>query len=78
MKISRRIWIMLVLICMGLGMSAISSGAPAMKRILVVSSYHRDYLWSQATQRGVSEAMLKYGYLDNTQQIATLATAGLY
>ncbi len=74
MKISRRIWIVLVLLGMGLGMSAISSGAPAMKRILVVSSYHRDYLWSQATQRGVSEAMLKYGYLDNTQQIATLAT----
>ncbi|MEE9148273.1 MAG: ABC transporter substrate binding protein [Candidatus Tectomicrobia bacterium] len=59
---------------MGLGGTSVSFGATAKKRILVVSSYHREYLWSQATQRGLSEAMLKYGYLDNSQQIATLAT----
>ncbi|MDH3598058.1 MAG: hypothetical protein OEU26_00295 [Candidatus Tectomicrobia bacterium] len=42
-------------------------------RILVVNSYHRDYLWCQATQRGLAAAMLKYGYLDTTRQRETLA-----
>lgn len=39
------------------------------KRIFIVSSYDRAYLWSQSTHKGVTEAMLKYGYLDNEQQI---------
>jgi putative ABC transport system substrate-binding protein len=38
------------------------------KRILIVSSYSRDYLWSQSTQEGVNAAMLKSGYLDSTAQ----------
>lgn len=37
-------------------------------RIMIVSSYHREYLWSQSTNRGVLAAMLHYGYLDNRQQ----------
>jgi ABC-type uncharacterized transport system substrate-binding protein len=43
---------------------------PAKKRILVVSSYHPDYLWSQETQKGFCAALLKYGYFDNQDQIA--------
>jgi ABC-type uncharacterized transport system substrate-binding protein len=38
------------------------------RRILVVSSYHPEYLWSQSTQRGLVQAMLDYGYLDNPNQ----------
>lgn len=41
----------------------------AKQRIFVVSSYHREYLWSQSTHQGLSAAMLKHGYLDNAQQI---------
>ena len=43
------------------------------KRIFVVSSYHREYLWSQDTNRGLTDAMLKYGYLDTTAQVAELS-----
>jgi len=38
------------------------------KRILVISSYHREYLWSQDTNSGVVDALLKYKYLDNEKQ----------
>ncbi|MDH3600356.1 MAG: hypothetical protein OEU26_12025 [Candidatus Tectomicrobia bacterium] len=41
---------------------------------MIISSYHRDYLWSQATQRGLGAAMLKYGYLENIHQSNTLAS----
>jgi ABC-type uncharacterized transport system substrate-binding protein len=43
-------------------------GAREKKRIFVVSSYHKSYLWSQSTQKGLTDAMLNYGYLDNKQQ----------
>ena len=39
------------------------------KRIFIVSSYDADYLWSQSTNRGVTSAMLRYGYLDDEKQI---------
>ena len=49
--------------------TGISVGAvPPKKRIFIVSSYARDYIWSRSTQRGVNEAMLKYGFLDNEAQ----------
>jgi len=38
------------------------------KRIIVVSSYHREYLWSQDTHMGVVEAFLNFKYLDNKRQ----------
>ncbi len=37
-------------------------------RILVISSYHNEYLWSQETNQGFCAAMLKYGYFDNKDQ----------
>ena len=43
------------------------------RRIFVVSSYHREYLWSQSTQSGLAAAMLEYGYLDNEEQARRLA-----
>lgn len=53
---------------------ASSVGAAAeKKRIFVVSSYHKEFLWSQSTQKGLSAAMLKYGYLDNERQIEAFA-----
>lgn len=41
-------------------------------RLVIVSSYHKEYLWSQATQKGVNQAMLDNGYLDNHGQAAEL------
>ena len=38
------------------------------KRILVVSSYHREYLWSQDTNKGVVSALQDFKYLDNGKQ----------
>ncbi|MEW6108173.1 MAG: ABC transporter substrate binding protein [Nitrospirota bacterium] len=40
------------------------------KRLLVVDSYHREYIWSQETNEGICAAMLKFGYFDKKEQIA--------
>lgn len=51
---------------------AAESGLPdsaSRARILIISSYHREYLWSQSTHAGVMAAMLRYGYLANEQQV---------
>ena len=48
------------------------ASAPRKKRVFIVSSYHRAYLWSQSTQGGVNAAMRKLGYLDNDEQARTL------
>lgn len=59
--------------------ASIAVGAPVLaqpsrkKRIFIVSSYHRTYLWSQSTQKGVGAALMKYGYLDNDAQAQQLA-----
>lgn len=41
------------------------------QRIFIVSSYDRNYLWSQSTNRGITAAMLRYGFLDNKEQVNT-------
>ena len=54
---------------------AVNAGAAAadkQKRIFIVSSYDKNYIWSKSTQKGVNAAMRKYGYLDNDQQAAQL------
>ena len=38
-------------------------------RIIVVSSYHREYLWSQETHEGLCSAFLEFGYLNDKSQI---------
>ena len=59
---------------LGLGLAAVAFGSGSLakgsqrQRILIVSSYSRDYLWSRSTQRGVNAAMLKLGYLDSEAQ----------
>ena len=37
-------------------------------RIVVVSSYHREYLWSQDTNAGLTAALLEFGLLENAAQ----------
>lgn len=39
-------------------------------KVLVVSSYHREYNWSRETNEGLCAAMLKFGYFDNKEQAA--------
>lgn len=48
---------------------AVSAKAPAKKKIMAVSSYHREYLWSRETHKGFCDAMLKYGYFETQEQI---------
>jgi ABC-type uncharacterized transport system substrate-binding protein len=48
-----------------------AQNAPVRKvRLLVVSSYHREYIWTKETNRGFCDAMLKTGYFDNSEQAA--------
>lgn len=68
-------WIALALLCTFLFSSLQISTAdsnilpPSLKkRIMVVSSYHKEYLWSQGTNEGVCAAFLENGYLDNDAQ----------
>jgi ABC-type uncharacterized transport system substrate-binding protein len=46
-----------------------AGAVPEKARIFVVSSYHREYLWSQDTNRGLCAALLELGYLDNEGQV---------
>lgn len=55
-----------VLIVLGASWSA--SAETRVRRIFVVDSYHKEYLWSASTQQGLVEAMLRYGYLDDAEQ----------
>lgn len=48
--------------------AASATAVEAKKRIFVVSSYHKDYLWSRSTQQGLNAALLDYGYLDSPEQ----------
>jgi len=45
-----------------------SKTASDKKKILVISSYHREYAWTQETNEGLCAAMLKLGYLENQAQ----------
>ena len=62
---------------MGLLLAAAVAGAAAKdlpkKKIIVVSSYNREYTWSQDTSRGFCDAMLKFGYFDNQAQAEEFA-----
>ncbi len=68
MKASQAVVALLLVLC-----ATPLAEAAEKKRVFVVSSYHKEYLWSQSTQKGLSEAMLAYGYLDNRQQIEAFA-----
>jgi ABC-type uncharacterized transport system substrate-binding protein len=36
---------------------------------LIVSSYHREYIWTQETNKGLCDVFLKFGYFDNKEQV---------
>ncbi len=65
-----------LLLILALSTGALALEAPAAAtgedeakfRIVVVSSYHREYLWSQDTNAGLTAALLDFGYLDNSEQ----------
>lgn len=44
------------------------SGQSNKHRIFVVSSYHREYLWSQDTQKGLCSGLIEFGFLDDVNQ----------
>ena len=50
--------VLLVLI-LGLCFSPVCYGEAEKTRIFIVSSYHKEYLWSQSTHEGVCKAMLQ-------------------
>lgn len=56
-----------------LGPAAHAAGADK-HRLVIVSSYHREYLWSQDTGAGVNAGLLEAGWLDSEKQAARLAS----
>lgn len=70
MNIVKAVFALVVSLCL----ASVGFGAPKQelpkKRIFVVSSYHREYDWSQDTNRGFCDAMLAFGYFDNQAQAA--------
>ena len=66
----RRFW-MGVCFLLFLGSFTYAAQAAAERlRVFVVSSYHREYLWSQDTQNGMSAGLLEFKFLDDAQQAA--------
>ncbi len=63
-----------ILIVLALFLCLASFGVPAERiaggkiRMLVISSYHREYGWSEDTERGFCAAMLRFGYFDTAAQ----------
>lgn len=69
----RSTWLrVLLLVLLALLLPPKLQAQPKPKRIFIVSSYDRSYIWSKSTQSGVNAAMLKYGYLTNEQQARQL------
>ena len=44
--------------------------AGSKQRILVISSYHKEYLWSQDTNKGVCAGLVDFGFIDDKLQVA--------
>jgi len=59
------VWLMSVTV-----MGSAAEAAPAKLRILVVSSYSRDYLWSQDTNQGLCAAFKDFKFLESDDQVA--------
>jgi ABC-type uncharacterized transport system substrate-binding protein len=60
---------------MEIGLMLLSLAAPAgtrtgPHRIFVISSYHKEYLWSQDTQKGLCAGLLEFHFLDDAGQAA--------
>ncbi len=65
-------WVALMLLLLGLVAPAKLLAAEKQKRIFIVSSYDKSYIWSKSTQGGVNAAMRKFGYFTNDQQARQL------
>ena len=66
----KKIWSGAVVVCCCvMGMVSATNGQGSKLRIFVVSSYHRDYLWSQDTNKGLCAAFLDFKFLDNDGQV---------
>ncbi|HAK60923.1 MAG TPA: hypothetical protein DCO77_11160 [Nitrospiraceae bacterium] len=67
-----KVWKVLSVLSLVLVLASSGYGAgrktPDKKKILVVDSYHREYSWSQETNKGFCAAMLKYRYFENLQR----------
>ncbi len=68
MKTYRVATISLFFVCMTAGLLEGGAAEGSKKRIVIVSSYHKEYLWSQDTNEGVVAALLDLGYLDHKRQ----------
>jgi ABC-type uncharacterized transport system substrate-binding protein len=60
----------LVLLCISSTGIAGVAKATGKKKLLVVSSYNREYIWTQETNKGFCDALLKFGYFDNRDQVS--------
>lgn len=68
MKAMNTFFILLMALCLAVTGYGQTKKERAKKRLIVVSSYHREYLWSQETNQGLCDALLKFGYFDNKTQ----------
>lgn len=59
-----------------LGLALPVQGASQKLKIVLVDSYHREYLWSQYTHEGFAKGLLKRDYLDNQTQADELLKNG--
>jgi putative ABC transport system substrate-binding protein len=64
----RMSWICLAAVCCLAAGNTPVRAEPKKVRIFVVSSYHREYLWSQDTNRGLTAALLAFKYFDSDRQ----------
>ncbi|MEI6438269.1 MAG: ABC transporter substrate binding protein [Candidatus Omnitrophota bacterium] len=66
----KKIFCFLVMLTVFVSGVALPARAAADKlKILVVSSYHREYLWSQETNKGLCAAFKDFKFLDTDQQV---------
>ena len=59
----------LIVLSLSFCMTQVVNGESKKLKILVVSSYHREYLWSQDTHVGVCAALIDFDFLENESQV---------
>ncbi len=62
------IFLLFILVFSFSGTASYSADGTPLK-IIIVDSYHPEYQWSQLVSKGFSDAMVKFGYLDNQEQV---------
>jgi putative ABC transport system substrate-binding protein len=66
----KKLFLVLILFCFTTMNFASGKQVNGKKKFLVVSSYNKEYIWTQETNRGLCDALLKFGYFDNRDQAA--------